>query len=276
MLTGLSKIQEEDLSFKYYYDSETRQTLVEGLGEIHLEVILSKLRRTGSNLKFEKPIIKYRETIKKKAEAQGKHKKQSGGRGQFADVWIKFEPLARGEGFKFENAIFGGSVPRNYVPAVEKGLKEAIKKGVLSHSLTVDLKATLYDGSYHKVDSSDYAFQIASSIAFQNAIPRAKPIILEPIVEIEVIVPSDYTGDVMGDISTRRGKVLGMDLVGKRQKIKAQVPEGEMFRYSTTLKSMTQGRGFFTQNFSHYEELPRELTAKISDETKKRKEELDA
>lgn len=276
MLTGLSKIQEEDPSFKYYYDSETRQTLVEGLGEIHLEVILSKLRRTGSNLKFEKPIIKYRETIKRKADAQGKHKKQSGGRGQFADVWIKFEPLARGEGFKFKNAIFGGAVPRNYIPAVEKGLKEAIKKGVLSHSLTVDLKATLHDGSYHKVDSSDYAFQIAASIAFQSAIPNAKPIILEPIIEIEVIVPSDYTGDVMGDISTRRGKVMGMDPVGKRQKIKAQVPEGEMYRYSTTLKSMTQGRGFFTQKFSHYEELPRELTEKVAEETKKRKEELDA
>ena len=274
MISGLSKVQDEDHSFKYYYDSETRQTLVEGLGEQHLEVIMAKMRNNGINLKFERPIIKYRETIRKKAEAQGKHKKQSGGRGQFADVWIRFEPLERGKDFQFENAIFGGAVPRNYIPAVEKGLKEARKKGVLSHSLTTDFKATIYDGSYHKVDSSDFAFQIAASLAFQKAIPLADPILLEPIVEVEVTVPSDYTGDVMGDISTRRGKVLGMEPAGKTQKIKAHVPEAEMYGYSTTLRSMTQGRGFFKLKYSHYEEVPREIMNKVAEETKARKEEI--
>lgn len=274
MISGLSKIKDEDPTFNYYYDSETRQTLVEGIGETHLEIILSKMRRSGSNLKFEKPIIKYRETIKKKAEAQGKHKKQSGGRGQFADVWIRFEPMTRGKDFEFKNAIVGGAVPRNYVPAIEKGLIETRKKGILSHSLTVDFKATLYDGSYHKVDSSDYAFQIAASLAFQKAIAMANPILLEPIVEVEITVTSEYTGDIMGDISTRRGKVLGMEPSGKSQKIKALIPEAEMYRYSTSLRSMTQGRGFFAQQFSHYEEVPKEIMSKVAEETKKRKEEL--
>ncbi len=273
MISGLAKVQKEDPSFKFRYDSETRQTLVEGLGETHLEIILSKIKKSGSNLKFEKPIVKYRETIRKKAEAQGRHKKQSGGRGQFADVWIRFEPLERGKDFEFKDEIFGGAVPKNYIPAVHKGLEETRRKGILSNSLTVDFKAVLFDGSYHKVDSSDFAFQIAASLAFQKAIPEANPILLEPIVNIEVTVPNENTGDIMGDISTRRGKVLGMEPAGKWQKIKALVPEAEMYMYSTNLRSITQGRGFFSQKFSHYEEVPKELTMKIAEETKKRKEE---
>lgn len=273
MISGLTKIQKEDPSFRFRYDSETRQTLVEGLGETHLEITLSKIKKSGSNLKFEKPIIKYRETIRKKAEAQGRHKKQSGGRGQFADVWIRFEPIERGKEFEFKDEIFGGAVPKNYIPAVNKGLEEARKKGILSNSMTVDFRAVLFDGSYHKVDSSDFAFQIAASLAFQKAIPEANPILLEPIVSIEVTIPNENTGDIMGDISTRRGKVLGMEPAGKWQKIKALVPESEMYMYSTNLRSITQGRGFFTQKYSHYEEVPKELTIKIAEETKKRREE---
>ncbi|MBN2363638.1 elongation factor G [candidate division WOR-3 bacterium] len=273
MISGLTKIQKEDPSFRFRYDSETRQTLVEGMGETHLEIILSKIKKSGSNLKFEKPIIKYRETIRKKAEAQGRHKKQSGGRGQFADVWIRFEPTERGKDFEFKDEIFGGAVPKNYIPAVQKGLEEVRKKGILSNSLTVDFRAILFDGSYHKVDSSDLAFQIAASLAFQKAIPEANPILLEPIVSIEVTIPNENTGDIMGDISTRRGKVLGMEPLGKWQKIKALVPEAEMYMYSTNLRSITQGRGFFTQKLSHYEEVPKELTMKIAEETRKRREE---
>ncbi len=271
---GLARLHEEDPTFSYEYNAELGQQLINGMGELHLDVIIGRLkRRFDVNVDIEKPRIPYRETITRKAEAQGKHKKQTGGRGQYGDVWLRIEPKGRGEGFEFVDEIYGGAIPAKYIPSVEKGVIEAMEKGVLAGYRMMDIKATVYDGSYHEVDSSDIAFKIAGGLAFKNACEKAGVVLLEPIMRIEVTVPDRYTGDVIGDLNARRGRIMGMEMQGGLQVIKAQVPLAEMYKYSNSLRSMTQGRGFFTMEFDHYEEVPLEIVAKIIEETKRVKEE---
>jgi len=272
--SGLTRIADEDPTFSTRYDPELKQTLVSGLGELHLEVSVNRLKRKfGVEIDMVKPKIPYRESIHRTVEVQGKYKKQSGGRGQYGDVWVKFEPLERGSGFDFVNAVVGGAIPSKYVPSVEKGIKEAMQTGVLAACPTVDVRATLYDGTYHSVDSSDLAFKIAGSLAFKKGQDAADPYLLEPVVSVEVVVPEDYMGDVMGDLNSRRGRIQGMESEGTLQKIRATVPLAEMYRYSSQLRSMTQGRGTFTQSFSHYEEVPREIAERIVSETAREREE---
>jgi elongation factor G len=274
--TGFAKLHEEDPTFIMEVDSDIKQTIIYGQGELHLEVVVDRLKnRFGVEAEIEKPRIPYRETIKKKSEAQGKYKRQSGGRGQYGDVWLKLEPLGRGEEFQFENKIVGGVVPSKYIPSVEKGVLEAMKEGFLAGYRVVDVKVTLYDGTFHEVDSSDMAFKIAGSMGFKNAASQANPVLLEPIYNIEVKVPEEFMGDVMGDLSSRRGKILGMDPDGNFQRIRAQVPLAELYKYSTSLRSMTQGRGIHSRDFSHYEEVPRELAEKLIHEAKRAKEEAE-
>jgi len=270
---GLHSLHEEDPTFVMHVDSELHQTVISGQGELHLGIIIKRLKaKYGVEVDMIEPKIPYRETIRGRAnEIEYKHKKQTGGRGQFGHVWIKVEPLPRGGGFEFEDAIVGGVVPGRFVPAVEKGIIEALVSGVIAGYKVVDVKVTLFDGSYHDVDSDEHSFKIAGRMAFKKGFKEAKPVLLEPIYEIEVIVPEEYMGDVMGDISSRRGKILGMDSDGSHQIIKALVPLKELFRYSTMLRSMTQGRGIHKQKFDHYEEMPREVAEKIIAEHAKQK-----
>jgi elongation factor G len=262
--TGLAKLKDEDPTFKLEQDPELRQMLLSGQGELHLDVVLARLKRKSSvEVEMTVPKIPYRETITAKAEAQGKYKKQSGGRGQYGDCWLRLEPLPRGGGFEFVDEVVGGVVPGKYIPAVEKGVREAMKEGVLAGYTVMDVKVAIYYGSYHAVDSSDNAFKVAGSLGFKAAVLKAKPVILEPIMDVEVLVPGDFMGDVMGDLSSRRGKIQGMEQEGASQKIKAQVPLAELHRYSTSLRSMTQGRGVHHQEFSHYEEVPHEVAQKL-------------
>jgi elongation factor G len=262
--SGLARLREEDPTLLMKVDSEFKQTLVSGMGDLHLEVIIGKLKkRFGVDVELSDPVVPYRETITKTIEIQGRYKKQTGGRGQYGDVWVKLEPRGRDEGFEFVDKIVGGSVPSKYIPAVEKGIIEAMSEGSLAGYRTVDLRATLYDGSYHTVDSSDMAFKIAGSMALKKGAQQAGPVLLEPIVEVEVLVPEEYTGDIMGDLSSRRGKILGMNPKGRVQSIKALVPQGELNRYATHLRSITQGRGTHTEQFHSYEMVPRELSEKV-------------
>lgn len=264
IVTGLAKIKEEDPTFKVDLDPELRQMLLSGQGELHIDVLLSKLKRRSSvEVEMMQPRIPYRETITMKAEAQGKYKKQSGGRGQYGDCWLRLEPLPRGGGFEFEDEVVGGVVPGKFIPAVQKGVEAALKEGVLAGYNVMDVKVAIYDGSYHAVDSSDNAFRVAGSFGFKAAALKAKPVILEPIYNIEVLVPSEFMGDVMGDLSARRGKIQGMEQEENMQLIKAQVPLAELHRYSTSLRSMTQGRASHRQEFSHYEEVPHEVAQKL-------------
>lgn len=272
--SGLARLQQEDPTFSMFVDGETKQTIISGLGELHLDMVLGRLKdRFNVGVELVKPRIAFRETIKAEASKQGKYKKQTGGRGQYGDVWLKLEPLERAAGFEFDNKIVGGVVPSKYVPAVEKGVREAMEDGVLAGYKVVDLRATIYDGSFHEVDSSDMAFKIAASMAFKKAFMEAKPILLEPIMDVTVTVPEDYLGEVMGDLSGKRGKIQGIDSRGHLQVVRAQVPLAELYKYSTTLRSMTQGRGMYESEFSHYEEVPREFAQKIVDEAKAEKEE---
>lgn len=268
--SGLNKLRNEDPTFNFAFDPETKQLLISGVGELHLDVILARLQRKyGVSVDLAKPRIKYRETFTKKAEAQGKYKKQTGGHGQYGDCWLRMEPLSRGQGFEFKDEIFGGAIPSRYVPSVEKGVREALDKGILAGFPVTDVAVTVFDGSYHPVDSSDIAFQVAASLAFKAAAERGGVVLLEPIMEVEVYIPDEFLGDVIGDINSRRGKIMGMDAIGKNQMIKATVPEAEMYKYSTSLRSMTQGRGFFTMKLHHYEEVPKEITARIVEDAKK-------
>ena len=274
VVSGLYRLREEDPSFIVEVDAEVKQTIVSGQGELHLEIIIDRLKRKfGVEVELEKPRIPYRESIKAKVESQGKYKKQTGGRGQYGDCWIRLEPLPRGTGFEFVDAIVGGSIPGKFVPSVEKGVVEALDNGGLSGNRVVDIKVTVFDGSFHTVDSSDMAFKIAGSMGFKSAFQKADPYLLEPIYNIEVVIPEEFMGDVMGDISSRRGKIMGMGADGNMQQIKAQVPLAELHKYSTSLRSLTQGRGFHTMGFSHYEEVPREIAAKVVEEVKKTAEE---
>jgi len=271
---GLNRLKEEDPTFDVRVDGEIHQTIISGQGDLHLDVLIGRLKtRNGVEVVLSKPRIPYRETIKKTAQAQGKYKKQTGGRGQYGDAWLKLEPLAKGEDFEFVNAIVGGVVPGKFIPAVEKGVIATMSDGVLAGYPLIGVKATLYDGSYHNVDSSEQAFKIAGSMAFKKAAADARMVLLEPIMNIEVRVPEDHMGDVMGDLSGRRGKIQGMDPQGNVNVIKAQVPLAELYRYSTHLRSMTQGRGSVAREFSHYEEVPHEEAAKVIEEAKKEKEE---
>jgi elongation factor G len=275
--TGLAKLHEEDPVFESYYDPELRQTIIRGLGELHLEVEMERLKRKYHvEVITEEPRIPYRETIRKSAEAQGKHKKQTGGHGQFGDCHVRLKPLPRGEGYKFTNAITGGVIPGKFIPSVDKGIQEAMQRGILAGYPVVDFEAECFFGSYHSVDSSDMAFQIAGSLAFQKAAEHANPVILEPIIEVEVITPDAYMGDVMGDLNHRRGKILGMEQEGQKTRIRALVPQAELYKYATTLRSLTQGRAFHHRKLAGYEEVPAQVATKIVEQAKKEKEEVHA
>jgi elongation factor G len=271
--TGLSRLLEEDPTFRISRDVENAETIISGVGETHLEIIASKLKnKFGAEVTLQTPKVAYRETIKKISDIQGKHKKQSGGHGQYGDVKIKFEPRHDGDELKFVDEVVGGVVPRQYIPAVEKGLKECITHGVLAGYPVIRLKATLHDGSYHPVDSSEMAFKVAASLAYKKGLEQAEPILLEPIMHIEVLVTDEYMGDVIGDINKKRGRVLGMDPVDGQQKIIAEVPQGELFKYATDLRSLTQARGSFTSRFERYEEVPANEVAKIIENSKREHE----
>jgi elongation factor G len=270
---GLKRLAEEDPAMELRFDSQTKEMLISGTSQVHVEVILDKLkRRFGVEVELHPPQVPYRETIRKKASAQGRHKKQTGGRGQFGDCWIEVEPKPRGEGYEFEDAIFGGSIPRNFIPAVEKGVVEAMERGVVAGYPVVDVKVKLYDGSYHTVDSSELAFKLAGALAWNKAMTEAMPVLLEPVMNVEVIAPEENMGDIMGDLSSRRGRPQGSETMGEMHVIRAQVPLAEMLTYAPQLRSMTAGRGSFTLEFDHYEEVPAHLTEKIVAEAKARKE----
>ncbi|HHU30023.1 MAG TPA: elongation factor G [Firmicutes bacterium] len=269
MANGLARFLEEDPTFRMERNAETKQTLISGMGELHLEIITSKLaQKFAVEVVLKLPKVPYKETIRGTAKVESKHKKQSGGRGQYGHVFIEFSPLPTGEGFEFEDKIFGGAVPRQYIPAVEKGLREAMESGILAGFPVVDIKASLYDGSYHSVDSSEMAFKIAASLAFKKGMEQANPILLEPIMYVEVTVPEPFMGDIMGDMNSRRGRILGMESAGGNQVIKANVPMAEMLKYSADLRSMTQGRGSFTMRFDHYEEVPPHIAEQVIAEAK--------
>ncbi len=273
IFSSLSKLLEEDLALRLDRNAETKQILLSGMGQVHIEASVEKMKRKFNvEVNLSTPKIPYRETIKKKVRVQGKHKKQTGGHGQYGDCWIQMEPLARGKGFEFVDAIVGGVIPKTYIPAVEKGVIESATQGVLAGFPCVDFRVTLDDGSFHAVDSSEMAFKIAGSLAFKKASLEANAVLLEPIMNVAIIAPDDFMGDIMGDLNSRRGRVLGMDSKGKNQVINAQVPLAEFQTYAPDLNSMTGGRGMFTMEFSHYDEVPAQLSQKIIEEVAKEKE----
>lgn len=262
--TAIHKLLEEDLALRFSRDPQTQEFLLAGSGQQHVEVVVSKLRsRYHVDVTLKPPKVPYRETIRGKADAEGKHKKQTGGRGQFGVCRIRMEPLSRGAGFEFVDDVFGGSIPRNYIPAVEKGIRDAAERGYLAGYPVVDFRAILYDGKYHDVDSSELAFKIAGALAFKEGMKQARPAIIEPIMNVEIYAPDQYSGDIMGDTSSRRGRISGSEARGQNVIIKAQVPLAEMLSYATDLTSMTQGRASFTMEFSHYDFVPAEIAEKI-------------
>lgn len=269
--TALARIMDEDPTIKVSKCEETGQQLVTGMGEMHLEIMKERmLRKFGLEVVLDNPKVAYRETIRGSAKVEGKHKKQSGGHGQFGHVWLEIEPLPSGEGFEFVDSIFGGAVPRQYIPAVEKGVKDTLKGGILAGYPMVDVKVTLFDGSYHNVDSSEMAFKTAAALAIKKGVMQASPILLEPIYNLVVYMPESFMGDIIGDINGKRGRILGMDSLDNKQGVvKAQVPQGEMFRYAVELRSLTQGRGSFDMEFSHYEEVPHKVAEAIIAEKQK-------
>ena len=274
IFSSLSRLMEEDLTLKLQRNDETREMILSGMGEIHIEAVVDKLnRKFGVEVNLKLPKVSYKETIKGKARVQGKYKKQSGGRGQYGDCWIEIETLPRGEGFQFNDKIVGGVIPKQYIPAVEKGIAEALHDGPIAGCPVVDFKVDLVDGSFHTVDSSEMAFKIAGSMAFKKGVMEAKPTLLEPVMEMEITVPDDAMGDIIGDLNSRRGRVLGMETKGNKQIVKAQTPLSEVLKYAPDLRSMTAGRGMFTMRFSHYEEVPGPLQEKIIELAKKEKEE---
>jgi elongation factor G len=257
MGNAVHKILEEDLSLRFYRDPQTKEFLLAGTGQQHVEIIASRLKkRYGVEVELHAPKIPYRETVRAKAEVQGRHKKQTGGHGQFGDCWIRLEPLPRGGKFEFGNEVFGGAIPRNFIPAIEKGIIETAERGYLAGYPVVDFKVVVYDGSYHDVDSSEMSFKLAARKAFKAAMERAKPALLEPIMNVEVQAPVEYAGDLMGDMNGRRGRISGMETRGSTQFIRAQVPMSEMLSYQNDLTSMTQGRASFSMEFDHYDFVP--------------------
>jgi elongation factor G len=273
--SALARIAEEDPSVHYHFDPETKQLLVSGVGNLHVEMVVERMKRKYNvEVYLLPPRIPYKETVKGRAEGQGKYKKQTGGRGQYGDVWLRVEPLARGGGFEFADEIFGGAVPRQYIPSVEKGVRDCMKRGILAGYPVTDLKVTLYDGSYHDVDSSDMAFQIAASLGLQKVFMDATPILLEPIMNVEVTGPSEVAGDLIGDLNARRGRIVGMEPSGETAAVRAQVPMAEMLTYEPSLRSLTGGRGGYSMEFSHYEEVPAFHADKLIKEVKAEKEKV--
>ena len=267
---ALSKLAQEDPSFRVHTDEESGQTIIEGMGELHLEIIVDRMKREFSvEANVGKPQVAYRETIRGTVDQEGKYVRQSGGKGQYGHVWIKLEPLEPGKGYEFENAIVGGSIPREYIPAVDKGIQEQLQNGVIAGYPVVDVKVTLFDGSYHDVDSSEMAFKIAGSMAFKEAARRAKPVILEPIMKVEAVTPEEFMGDVMGDLNRRRGILQGIDDSPSGKLIHAEVPLSEMFGYATDLRSMSQGRATYSMEFAKYSEVPANIAEQIIDKSKK-------
>ena len=268
--TALHRLIEEDPTLQIQRDEDTRELILSGMGQVHLEVAVERLKRKfGVEVELKEPKVPYRETIRGRAKVQGKYKKQSGGRGQFGDTWIEVEPLPRGQGYEFVDKVVGGVIPRQYIPAVDKGIQEAMHHGTLGGFPVVDFRVTLFDGSHHSVDSSEMAFKIAGSMGFKKALEQCNPVLLEPIMNMEISVPDDCIGDVIGDMNSRRGKVLGVEPKAGSQVIKAQVPMSEVLKYAPELRSMTSDRGLFTMEFSHYEEVPPHMTARILAELKK-------
>jgi elongation factor G len=264
MTTALQKLQEEDPTFRAHTDQETGQVIIAGMGELHLDIIVDRMRREFKvEANVGAPQVAYRETFRSSAQVEGKFARQSGGRGQYGHVWIEFGPNDEGKGFEFVNGIVGGVVPREYIPAVQAGLEDALDRGVLAGYPLVDIKARLFDGSYHDVDSSEMAFKIAASMALKNAASKCQPVILEPVMRVEVVIPEDYLGDIMGQITARRGRVEGMEARGNAQVVRSMVPLSEMFGYATALRSSTQGRGVFSMHFDHYEEVPKSISEEI-------------
>jgi elongation factor G len=261
---ALSKLAEEDPTFRTETNEETGQTIIAGMGELHLDILVDRMRREFKvEANVGAPQVAYRETIRQAAKVEGKFVRQSGGRGQYGHVWVEFEPGEEGSGFVFENKIVGGAVPREYIPAVQSGIEESMKNGMLAGFPLLDLKARIVDGSYHDVDSNEMAFKIAGSMALKNAKSKCDPAILEPIMKVEVTVPEEYMGDIMGDVTSRRGRVEGMEARGNAQIVKAMVPLSEMFGYATSLRSRTQGRGTYSMHFDHYEEVPKSISEEI-------------
>ena len=271
---ALNKLLDEDKAFKVTRDVENAELIISGCGETHLEVIANKIKnKFGAEVILREPKVPYRETIKGSADVQGKHKKQSGGHGQYGDVKIKFERRYDGnDELEFIDQVVGGVVPRNFIPAVEKGLKDCIKHGVLAGYPVIELKATLHDGSYHPVDSSEMAFKIATAIAYKKGLEAANPVLLEPIMKVEIIIPSEYMGEVIADINKKRGRVIGMEPISNKQKVICEVPLAEMFKYTTDLRSITQARGEYKMTFSKYEEVPKLEASKVIEKTNKEKE----
>ncbi len=264
MGTALAKLQEEDPTFRAETNTETGQVVISGMGELHLDILVDRMKREFKvEANVGAPQVSYRETFRSSAQVEGKFVRQSGGRGQFGHVWIEFSPNEEGKGFEFENAIVGGVVPREYIPAVQAGLEDALDQGVIAGYPLIDVKAKLYDGSYHDVDSNEMAFRIAASMALKNAAKKCDPVLLEPLMKVEVVVPEEYLGDIMGDVTSRRGRVEGMEARGNAQVVKAFVPLSEMFGYATSLRSNTQGRGTYTMHFDHYEEVPKSIAEEI-------------
>ena len=268
---ALSRMRDEDPTLRTSKTGEGGQLLLSGIGELHLDIMAERMKRKfGVEVVVKTPKVPYRETIRSTVKVEGKHKKQSGGHGQYGHVWLQLDPLPPGQKFEFVDSIFGGAVPRQYIPAVEKGVRDAMQGGVLAGFPLVDVKVTLYDGSYHTVDSSEMAFKVASGMALKKGVLQAKPVLLEPICNIEVKVPESCMGDVIGDLNSKRGRVLGMEPIGQgKSLVKAQAPQAELFRYAIDLRSMTQGRGSFDMEFSHYEEVPNKLAETLIASTKK-------
>lgn len=276
VFAALQKLTDEDITLKLSRDEETGEIILSGMGQLHIEIAVERAkRRYKVDIVLNTPKVPYRETFKGKAQVQGRHKKQTGGRGQFGDCWVEFEALPKGEGYQFEDAIVGGAIPRQYIPAVDKGIQESAARGFLAGYPMVDFKAKLYDGSFHNVDSSEMAFKIAGSLAFKKAMESCKPVLLEPIVTLTISIPDEYMGDVIGDLSSRRGKVLGSDSVSGITELKAHVPMSEILRYAPDLRSMTSGQGIFTAEFSHYEEAPAPVMEKVVAEYQQHKKDDD-
>jgi elongation factor G len=270
LAAGLHKLHEEDPTFHFEYSSELGQTLIHGMGERHFEIILGRLaRKFGVHAELVRPRVAYRETIKARGEGQGKHKKQSGGRGQYGDCWVRFAPLPRGSGYEFVDNIVGGVIPNRYIPAVGRGVQEASARGVIAGYPLVDFQAECFDGSYHDVDSNEMSFKMAGILAFRNVAPKCRPVLLEPLHTVTVWTPAEMLGDVMGDLSARRGQILGTDTEGRLTRVNAIVPESEMYKYATTLHSITHGRGTFHEDFHSYAEAPPDVTAKVAADHKK-------
>ncbi|MDP8215841.1 MAG: elongation factor G [Candidatus Kaelpia imicola] len=269
IMEALHKLSFEDPTFKVSREEQTKELLISGLGDLHLDVMVGRLsERFGVDVELSAPKVPYRETMTKVSEAQGRYKRQTGGRGQYGDAWLRLEPLERDKGFEFVNAIVGGVIPKSYIPAVEKGVKKAMKEGVFTGCPVVDVRATLYDGSYHPVDSSDMAFQIAGSMAFKSAAKNSGMVLLEPIMDIEIAIPDEFMGQISGDISSKRGRVAGVEAKGGMENIKAQIPMAEMFKFGSELRSITGGQGYYTMEFSHYEIVPQREAEKIVQKSK--------